>query len=102
MKLGLHIYDFSWPGGGSQIGPTLVRIEQAAEAAGVDRISTMDHVWQSRYLGGQEREVLACYATVAFRAPHGRGIERVALAKASPYWQPVQLAKAVAALDVLS
>jgi len=22
MKLGLHIYDFTWPGGASQIGPT--------------------------------------------------------------------------------
>jgi hypothetical protein len=31
MKLGLHIHDFSWPGGASQIGPTLARIAQAAD-----------------------------------------------------------------------
>jgi hypothetical protein len=23
MKLGLHTYDFTWPGGASQLGPTL-------------------------------------------------------------------------------
>ncbi len=32
MKLGLHLYDFTWPGGASQIGPALARIAQAAEA----------------------------------------------------------------------
>jgi hypothetical protein len=52
MKLGLHIYDFTWLVGTDQLGPTLVKIAQAADAAGFDRISTMDHVWQSHYLGG--------------------------------------------------
>src|SRR2546423_1115301 len=42
MKLGLHIYDFTWPGGASQLGPTLVKIAQTAEAWGFDRIGTMD------------------------------------------------------------
>ncbi len=32
MKLGLHIYDLTWPGGASQLGPTLVQIAQAADA----------------------------------------------------------------------
>jgi F420-dependent oxidoreductase-like protein len=102
MKLGLHIYDFTWPGGAGQIGPTLVRIAQAAEAAGFDRVSTMDHVWQSHYLGGPEREVLACYPTLTFLAAHTSRIKLTALATASPYWQPVLLAKNVTTLDVLS
>jgi F420-dependent oxidoreductase-like protein len=102
MKLGLHIYDFTWPGGASQIGPTLVEIAQAAEAAGFDRISTMDHVWQSHYLGGPEREVLSCYPTLTFLAAHTSRVNLLALATASPYWQPVPLAKAVTTLDVLS
>jgi F420-dependent oxidoreductase-like protein len=102
MKLGLHIYDFTWPGGASQIGPTLVRIAQAAEAAGFDRISTMDHMWQSHYLGGPEREVLACYPTLAFLAAHTSRVKLLALATAAPYWQPVLLAKTVTTLDVLS
>jgi hypothetical protein len=32
MKLGLHIYDYTWPGGAGQLGPTLVKIAQAADA----------------------------------------------------------------------
>jgi len=44
MKLGLHLYDFTWPGGASQLGPTLVKIAQMAEAWGSDRIGTVDHV----------------------------------------------------------
>jgi alkanesulfonate monooxygenase SsuD/methylene tetrahydromethanopterin reductase-like flavin-dependent oxidoreductase (luciferase family) len=85
MKPGLHLYDFSWPGGASQLGPTLVKIAQTAEAAGFDRIGTVDHVWQSHYL-----------------AVHTGRIKVIALATASPYWHPVLLAKTVTTLDVLS
>ncbi len=102
MKLGLHIYDFSWPGGASQLGPILVKIAQPADARGFDRISVGDHVWQSHYLGGPEREVLSCYPTLAYLAAHTSRIKLLALATASPYWQPVLLAKTVTTLDVLS
>jgi F420-dependent oxidoreductase-like protein len=102
MKLGLHIYDFTWPGGASQLGPTLVKIAQTADAWGFDRISVGDHVWQSHYLGGPEREVLSCYPTLAYLAALTRRIKLLALATASPYWQPVFLAKTVTTLDVLS
>lgn len=102
MKLGLHLYDFSWPGGASQLGPTLIQIAQRAEAAGFDRISTMDHVWQSHYLGGPEREVPSCYPTLTYLAAHTSRISLLALATASPYWHPVLLARTVTTLDVLS
>ncbi len=102
MKLGLHLYDFTWPGGASQLGPTLVKIAQTADAWGFDRLSTMDHVWQSHYLGGPEREVLSCYPTLAYLAAHTSRIKLMAMATAAPYWQPVLLAKTVTTLDVLS
>jgi F420-dependent oxidoreductase-like protein len=102
MKLGLHLYDFSWPGGASQLGPALARIAQAAEAAGFDRISTVDHVWQSHYLGGPEREVPSCYPTLMYLAAHTSRIKLLALTTASPYWHPILLAKTVTTLDVLS
>lgn len=102
MKLGLHIYDFTWPGGANQLGPTLTRIAQTADEAGFDRISTMDHVWQSHYLGGPEREVLSCYPTLTYLAAHTKRIKLLALATASPYWHPILLAKTVTTLDVLS
>ncbi len=102
MKLGLHIYDFTWPGGASQLGPTLVKIAQTADVWGFDRISVGDHVWQSHYLGGPEREWLSCYPTLAFLAAHTSRIKPIALATAAPYWQPVLLAKTVTTLDVLA
>jgi F420-dependent oxidoreductase-like protein len=102
MKLGLHIYDFTWPGGASQLGPTLVKIAQTADAWGFDRISVGDHVWQSHYLGGPEREVLSCYPTLAYLAAYTSRIKPIAMATAAPYWQPVLLAKTVSTLDVLS
>ncbi|HYB02007.1 MAG TPA: LLM class F420-dependent oxidoreductase [Ktedonobacteraceae bacterium] len=102
MKLGLHIYDFTWPEGANQLGPTLAKIAQTADEAGFDRISTMDHVWQSHYLGGPEREVLSCYPTLTYLAAHTNRIKLLALATASPYWHPILLAKTVTTLDVLS
>src|SRR5207249_11220704 len=102
MKLGLHLYDFSWPGGASQLGPTLVQIAQAAEAAGFDRISVMDHVWQSHYLGGPEHEVPSCYPTLTYLAAHTSRIRLLAMATASPYWHPILLPNAVTPLAMLS
>ncbi len=102
MKLGLGLNDFSWPQGASQLGPTLVKIAQTAEAWGFDRIGTMDHVWQSHYLGGPEHEVPSCYPTLTYLAAHTSRIKLLALATATPYWHPVLLAKTVTTLDVLS
>src|SRR5260370_41507697 len=102
MKLGLHIYDYTWPGGAGQLGPTLFKISQAAEAGGFDRISVRDHVCKSHYLGGPEREVPSCYLTLTYLAAHTSRIKLLALATASPYWHPILLAKTVTTLDVLS
>jgi F420-dependent oxidoreductase-like protein len=102
MKLGLHLYDFSWPQGADRFASTLTQIAQTAEAAGFDRISVIDHVWQSHYLGGPEHEVPACYPTLTYLAAHTSRVKLTALASASPYWHPVLLAKTVTTLDVLS
>jgi F420-dependent oxidoreductase-like protein len=102
MKLGLHLSDFTWPGGASQAGATLVKIAQAADAAGFDRLSVSDHVWQSPYLGGPEHDLLACYTTLGYLAAHTSRVKVLALVTAAPYWHPVLLAKNVTTLDVLS
>src|SRR5260370_20966808 len=62
----------------------------------------MDHVWQSHYLGGPEREVPSCYLTLTNLAAHTSRIKLLALATASPYWHPIFLAKPVTTLDELS
>jgi F420-dependent oxidoreductase-like protein len=102
VKLGLHINTFTWHGGASLIGPTLVKIAQIADTTGFDRISVGDHVWQSAYLGGVEREQLSCYTTLAYLSAHTSRIKPIAMVTASPYWHPIRLAKTVTTLDVLS
>ena len=46
MELGLHIADFTWNGGSAQLGADLAKHAQNAEAAGISRITVMDHFWQ--------------------------------------------------------
>ena len=37
MKFGLQINQFTWPGGGAAIGPTLARVARTADDASVAR-----------------------------------------------------------------
>ena len=43
MELGLHVCDFTWASGGTQLGPTLTRVARTAEQAGFTRLTVMDH-----------------------------------------------------------
>ena len=70
MELGLHVSDFTWPGGAQAIGPTLVRIARDAEDAGFARLSVMDHFWQIGNIGPPEHEMLEAYTALGFLAAH--------------------------------
>lgn len=102
MKLGLHINDFSWPVGRDRFGSTLAEIARAGEAAGFASIAVMDHVWQHPMIGGPEKPVLECYATLAYLAAHTSRVDLMALATPASYRTPGTLAKTVTTLDVLS
>lgn len=47
MKLGLQIPSFTWPGGPSELSPTLARIACAAYQAGFASLWVMDHFFQT-------------------------------------------------------
>ena len=51
MKLGLHVPDFTWPGGPPTMARDLRAVAVAAEDAGFDKLSVMDHVWQIGVIG---------------------------------------------------
>jgi alkanesulfonate monooxygenase SsuD/methylene tetrahydromethanopterin reductase-like flavin-dependent oxidoreductase (luciferase family) len=70
MELGLHIADFTWTGGPGALGPALARHAQNAEAAGITRITVMDHFWQIRGVGPAETEMLEAYTALGFLAAH--------------------------------
>ena len=102
MRLGLHIPDFTWPGGPSQLGGRLAEVAQAAEDAGFDRLSVMDHVWQIRVVGDPEQEMLEAYTALGFIAAHTSRISLLTLVTGAVYRPPGLLAKMVTTLDVLS
>jgi F420-dependent oxidoreductase-like protein len=102
VKLGLHVSNFTWPGGPSVLAEDLSEIAVTAEEVGFDRISVMDHVWQIFMIGPPEHEMLEAYTTLGYIAGITSRIRLLTLVTGVVYRDPGLLAKAVTTLDVLS
>src|SRR5450631_878025 len=102
MKLGLHVSDYTWSGGPARLGANLATVAQAAEAAGFDRLSVMDHFFHIQMIGPPEREMLEAYTTLGYVAAKTSAIKLLTVVTGVIYRQPGLLAKAVSTLDVLS
>ena len=102
MKLGLHLPDFTFPGGPGRLRDDLATIVAGAERVGFDRVSVMDHVWQIGHVGPPEHEMLEAYTTLGFLAAHTERVSLMTLVTGAVYRSPGLLAKAVSTLDVLS
>ena len=102
MKLGLHVSDFTWPGGPPELASKLSEIAQLAEDVGFDRLSVMDHVWQIHVIGPPEHEMLEAYTALGYLAARTRRLSLMTVVTGSTYRSPGMLAKMVTTLDVLS
>ena len=103
MRLGVHLVNFGLPGGASAIGPTLAEAGRAAEEAGLDNLSVMDHYFQMEGIRSAPHEpMLEGYTTLGFLAAHTSTVELQALVTGVTYRHPGLLAKIVTTLDVLS
>ena len=102
MEFGLHIADFTWSTGPRHLGPALAAHVRNAEAAGIQRITVMDHFWQLPGLGPVEHEMLEAYATLGFIVAHTEKALLHTLVTGVIYREPALLAKQVTTLDVLS
>jgi F420-dependent oxidoreductase-like protein len=102
MRFGLHLPNFTWPGGPEALAGRLVDIARGAEDAGFDRLSVMDHVWQIGPIGPPENEMLEAYTTLGFLAGQTERVKLLTVVTAVVYRDPGLLAKAVTTLDVLS
>jgi F420-dependent oxidoreductase-like protein len=102
VKLGLHVPDFTWPNGPSGLASDLGAVAKAAEDAGFDRLSVMDHVWQIGNIGPPEHEMLEAYTTLGYLAALTSRVKLLTLVTAAVYREPGLLAKIVTTLDVLS
>jgi F420-dependent oxidoreductase-like protein len=102
MEFGIHIADFTWNSGPERLGPALAAHVRNAEAAGIQRITVMDHFWQLPGIGPVEHEMLEAYATLGFIAAHTEKALLHTLVTGVIYREPALLAKAVTTLNVLS
>jgi F420-dependent oxidoreductase-like protein len=102
MKIGLHVSNFTWPGGPTTMGADLARVGAAAEEQGFAKLSVMDHVWQIGSIGPPEHDMLEAYTTLGYLAARTERIELLAWVTGVVYRAPGLLAKAVTTLDVLS
>lgn len=103
MRIGLHVVNFSFPGGADSIGTELAQIGDAVEQAGIDNLSVMDHYLQIPAVSKDPHSpMLEGYTTLGFLAAHTRTAELQLLVTGVTYRHPGLLAKIVSTLDVLS
>lgn len=102
MKIGLQIPSFTWPGGDAAIGPTLGRIAEAGDAAGLDSLWVMDHFFQIRGVGRPEEPMLEGWSALAFMAAHTKTATLGLMVGGIHYREAALWAKAATTLDVLS
>ncbi|MSP52533.1 MAG: LLM class F420-dependent oxidoreductase [Alphaproteobacteria bacterium] len=103
MKLGLHVVNFTWPGGARAIGATLGGIAEAAEESGFAKLSVMDHYFQMEMIGDPTTlDMLEGYTALGFIAAKTKSLRLGLLVGGVTYRQPGVLAKIVTTLDVLS
>ncbi|MFF4803902.1 LLM class F420-dependent oxidoreductase [Streptomyces sp. NPDC001351] len=102
MRVGVHINRFNHSGGGPALGAELAATGAAAEAAGISRLSVMDHYFQMEFNGGAEDPMLEAYTTLGYLAGHTSTVQLGALVTGVTYRHPGLLAKIATTLDVLS
>ena len=102
MKIGLQVPSFTWPGGDSAIGPTLARVTETADAAGLDSLWVMDHLYQIRGVGRPEEPMLEGWTALGYMAAHSKKATLGLLVGGIHYRLPGIWAKAATTLDVLS
>lgn len=105
MRIGLQLPSFSYPGGPAELRPRLTEIAQAAEAAGLESLWVMDHLFQlpeDSGWGGPEEPMLEAYATLGFLAGVTSRVRIGALVGCALFRSPGLLVKTATTVDVLS
>lgn len=100
---GYHMPSFSYPGADDRRRfDHLVGLVQAAEAAGFDMVTTMDHFYQIDGVGREDEPMLEAYTTLGALAARTSRVRLGAMVSGVTYRNPAMLAKAVTTLDFIS
>ncbi len=102
MRAGIHVANFTWQGGPTEMGPRLAELGAVSEPVGLSRLSFMDHLFQIGWIGALELDMLEGYTALGFVAGHTSTIRLGLLVTGVTYRHPGMLAKQISTLDVLS
>jgi F420-dependent oxidoreductase-like protein len=100
---GFHIPSFTYPGvPADRLFDRVVEQARAAEQAGFDLVTVMDHFYQIRGVGPETEPMLEAYTTLAGIAAQTSRVKLGTLVTGVTYRNPALLAKQVTTLDVIS
>jgi F420-dependent oxidoreductase-like protein len=103
LMFGFHMPNLTFPGAeGPALFDRVVENARAAEAAGFDLVTVMDHFYQIRGVGPETEPMLEAYSTLAALAAKTSRIKLGTLVTGVTYRNPALLAKTVTTLDVIS
>jgi F420-dependent oxidoreductase-like protein len=100
---GFHMPNFTYPGiPDDRLFDHVVAQAQAAERAGFDLVTVMDHFYQIRGVGPETAPMLEAYTALAGIAAQTSRVKVGTLVTGVTYRNPALLAKEVTTLDVIS
>lgn len=98
-----HMPSFTFPGTPPDLlFERVAGLAQAAERAGFDMVTVMDHFYQIRGVGSEEEPMLEGYSTLAALATQTRRVLLGTMVSGVTYRNPAMLAKTVTTIDVIS
>ena len=100
---GFHMPNFTFLGvPDDQLFDHVVKNTQAAEQAGFDLVTVMDHFYQIRGIGPETEPMMEAYTTLSALATQTSRVKLGTLVTGVTYRNPALLAKQVTTLDVIS
>src|SRR5207245_10203041 len=103
LFFGFHMPNYTFPGvPDDRLFDHIVEQARAAEAAGFDLVTVMDHFYQIRGVGPETAPMMEAYTTLAALATQTKRVKLGTLVTGVTYRNPAILAKEVTTLDVIS
>src|ERR1700737_1027488 len=103
VLFGFHMPNFTFPGvPDDRLFDRVVQQARAAEKAGFDLVTVMDHFYQIRGIGPETEPMMEAYSTLAALATQTSRVKLGTLVTGVTYRNPAFLAKTVTTLDVIS
>jgi F420-dependent oxidoreductase-like protein len=100
---GYHMPNYTFPGTADiDLFDRVVELAQAAEKAGFDMVTVMDHFYQIGVVGSEEEPMLEGYAVLSALAMRTNKVLLGTMVSGVTYRNPAMLAKIVTTLDVIS